>query len=435
MREITSDVIVIGGGVAGLAAAADLARRGLSVSLLEARERLGGRIYTLRPKGWGAPVELGAEFIHEGNSDFWRAVRRFRLPTKRVPGRHWMWREGDLERMDDIDERIACINAEIDEKRIGKRSFAQFLRLMKKEFSPEAKAIAASFVEGFQAAPTEQMSARSVAGATLDDRGQFQVLEGYDRLVAGLTKSFSKDRVGVFLEHVVQDVSWRRSHVRVRAAAGIFTARAAIITLPLGVWQAKAKAKGAVRFDPPLRAKQKLVAKMRMGEVIRVTLRFDRREWRDLLPQQLSSHARAGFGFVHSRVEGVPIWWALSGRPVITGWAGGPAAILLAKRPERVVLETALISLSRLFDVPQRKLKAAMLDYQTHNWSRDPFSRGAYTFVAVGQDDASERLRAPVQKTLFFAGEATADGEELGTVHGAFSSGRRAAKEILASVK
>ena len=79
--------------------------------------------------------------------------------------------------------------------------------------------------------------------------------------------------------------------------------------------------------------------------------------------------------------------------------------------------------------------RSAVVAWETHNWSRDPFSRGAYSFIVAGQENAAEKLRQPVQDTLFFAGEATADGEEIGTVHGALASGLRAAEEAGAALK
>ena len=115
--------------------------------------------------------------------------------------------------------------------------------------------------------------------------------------------------------------------------------------------------------------------------------------------------------------------------PVITGWAGGPAASELAKRSKRGVFEKALGSLARVLGAAKEDIRRAVVGWESHNWSRDPFSRGAYSFIAAGQEKAAEKLREPVQNTLFFAGEATADGEEVGTVHGAIASGLRAAKE------
>src|SRR5438270_4958920 len=101
-----SEVVVVGGGISGLAATAALARRGRRVTLLEARDRLGGRLWTEQRKGWQRPVELGPEFIHSGNADFWKLVRRHGLKTRPVGARHWLYRGGVLAPLDDVTERI-----------------------------------------------------------------------------------------------------------------------------------------------------------------------------------------------------------------------------------------------------------------------------------------------------------------------------------------
>lgn len=128
MRVQTSDVIVIGGGVAGLAAAGALGRSGIRVILLEARGRLGGRVFTARPKGWDAPVELGPEFVHSGNEAFWRFLRRHRIGTRAVPPRHWLFREEQLTKIDDLAERIGSVTHKIEPKRMRGWSFADFMR-------------------------------------------------------------------------------------------------------------------------------------------------------------------------------------------------------------------------------------------------------------------------------------------------------------------
>jgi monoamine oxidase len=427
-------VIVIGGGVAGLAAAGALARRGFAVTLLEARDRLGGRILTTRPVGWGRPIELGAEFIHEGNAALWRIVRGERLATRAMPGRHWLWQANRLQRMDDLAERIERVTSRIDEKRVGPKSFAAFLREVKAEISPEDVTVAGSFIEGFEAAPMPLMSARAVAGATLDDEKQFLLPGGYDAVVAALAKKAKRAGVEFRFGHPVMAVAWRRGRVEVQARGKIFAGVAAIVALPLGVLQAKPPARGAVRFEPPLRAKAKIVARMGSGHVIRLAVRFDARKWRRLLPPEIRGKGVGQFGFIHSRLGGVPVWWSLYRDSIVTGWAGGPAALALAGRSKRAIFERALSSLAQLLGVKQTALRSAVLSWDTHSWSRDPFSRGAYSFVSAGHDDAAERLREPVQRTLFFAGEATADGEEIGTVHGALGSGLRAAAELEQSI-
>jgi monoamine oxidase len=431
MREDSWDVIVIGGGVAGLAAAGDLGRRGFKVALLEARDRLGGRILTVHPKGWATPVELGAEFIHAGNDALWRRVRKHRLRTRPVPPRHWLFHNRQLEQLDDVAERIEHVTGRIQPRRMRGWSFADFMREKADAFAADDRALAAGFVEGFQAASTRRMSVTAIADETLDDEEQFMLPRGYVQLIEVLTAEIRRDRVTLFTNTVVTRVDWQRGDVRIRASGGReFAARGLIVTLPLGVWQARPPQRGAVRFDPPLRAKQNVVDKMGVGQVIRVVLRVEARRWNRMLPQNLQRHARGGFGFIHSRVEGVPVWWSLSSAPVITGWAGGPAAAALSDRSRCGLLERALSSLSTIIGAPKYELRRAIVGWETHNWSRDPFSRGAYSFIAAGSEDAAEKLRQPMQDTLFFAGEATADGEEVGTVHGALASGLRAAEEM-----
>jgi monoamine oxidase len=190
-----------------------------------------------------------------------------------------------------------------------------------------------------------------------------------------------------------------------------------------------------VTFVPELKARQKIIRAMGVGQVIRLSMRFDARRWPAILPAGLRRDARGGLGFIHSRLEGVPVWWALSSAPVVTGWAGGPAAAKLATGTKRRVFEKALGSLGRLLGKSKAELRGAVAAWETHNWSQDPYSRGAYSFIVAGHEDAAEKIREPIQNTLFFAGEATADGEEAGTVHGALASGVRAAKEAVAALR
>ena len=124
------------------------------------------------------------------------------------------------------------------------------------------------------------------------------------------------------------------------------------------------------------------------------------------------------------------MWWSSRTEPIVTGWAGGPAALALRDLAPREIFARAIASLAKLLQVRRSALAGAVLDWETHNWSRDPLARGAYSFVRAGCDEAAVRLQRAVAQTLFFAGEATASGEETGTVHGALASGLRAAEEV-----
>jgi monoamine oxidase len=424
------DVIVIGGGVAGLAAAGALSRRGFTVTLLEARDHLGGRVRTLRGKGWKRPVELGPEFIHAGNRELWRILHKHRIATQPMPSHHWQFENGALIEVSDLADRIEGVTRLIEPARMHGWSFADFLKWKGRAISNRDRDLVAGFVEGFEAAPLDEMSAPTLAGETLDDHEQFLLPGGYDRLVRALLAEFAPDRVTVLEKHPVNAVIWQRRAVEVRARGKTFRATAIVVALPLGVLQARPPERGAVRFEPRLKKKETVLEKMGVGEVVRLTIRFDRRRWRALLPQPLRKSRRGRFGFIHSRVAAVPVWWSLHGDGAITGWAGGPAAKRLAGKAPGEIFDAGLASLGELLGTSQRAIRSAVADWATHNWTRDPFSRGAYSFTGVGEEEAPKRLRTPVADTLFFAGEATADGSETGTVHGALASGLRAAREV-----
>jgi monoamine oxidase len=428
MQVRSADVIVLGGGIAGLAAAGALSRRRVRVILIEARDRLGGRVWTCRKRGWPRPIEFGAQFVHAGNDPFWDLLKRHRIETAPVPGKHWRWEEQELTAVD-ATKRIAEVTERIDERRMRGWSFAEFLRRKARSVAEADRELAAGFVEGFEAAPMEEMSAIAVAGETLADDEQFQFPAGYDGVVDALRADLGSRDVTLKLKTPCHRIAWRPGAVRAVTRAGTFAAPTTIVTLPLGVLQASPLERGAVEFAPRLRSHTALAAKMGLGHVIRITLRLDGRRWGALLPRELRP-ARGGFGFIHSRLDGVPVWWSLSGEPILTGWAGGPAAQALAGRSAAGIHATALRSLAQILRVPTPKLGAAITAAAMHNWSRDPFARGAYSFTRAGHDGAAEQLRQPVKNTLFFAGEATADGEEVGTVHGALASGLRAAEEV-----
>jgi monoamine oxidase len=434
------DVIVLGGGVAGLAAARALAEAHLHVVLLEARPRLGGRIHTRRPPGWPLPVELGAEFIHGGNRDLWKLVEASKVKPRRLPDRHWLASGDAITRIPGIGRKLSSVTGLITRAKAGRLSFAEYFRRHPPDVTPEAWMLARGFVEGFEAASVGMISARSLANEGMDDERQYVVPGGYDRVVSKLVDDCALGGVRMLTEMVARSVRWRRGQVIVGAhdafsgVAREYRARCALITLPLGVLKART-GMGAVRFQPPLGRKQAIIEAMKMGHVVRIAFRFDARAWRRLLPRVLARQQTPGFGFVHSGAKDVPVWWSMTNQPIVVGWAGGPAARKLLRFPPGSRRRKALAVLAAVLGASVPALKKALRDVQSSDWTHDPFSRGAYSFIAAGQDKSGAKLRRAVQGTLYFAGEATAEGAEVGTVHGAMSSGLRAAREAVRRMK
>lgn len=431
------DVIVIGGGVAGLAAANVLAGQGVRVRLIEARGRLGGRIFSYDGAEWGAPMELGAEFIHGGNEAFSGFLADAELATRSADGEIWLAEQGALRRVPDFWERIAGIAAQIPAAARG-FSFADFLATAKHGIAPEDQKLMTHFVEGFNAAPAGNLSAAVLradhAGA---EDPQKRLAKGYGCVIEALRRRLPAEHVEVVLHADVTEVRWEpgAAIVQVRSdgedVAPLHQARAVVVTVPLGLLKA-----GALTFTPPVEQKAAAIRRAGWGDVVRVNLRFAPDIWRDeIVPAELRRDGRPAFAFLNAPGEKIPVWWAPApDAPVLVGWVGGPAADRVTRESGSEVVSDAVATLARIWKAEAADVRRRVVEWRWHNWRSDVFSRGAYSYAAAGAEEAARELAAPVADTLFFAGEATAEPTELGTVHGAFASGLRAADEVLAAL-
>lgn len=445
MSNQTADVVVIGAGVAGLAAAQSLCHAGLKVRLVEARDRLGGRIFTRRRSATAAPLELGAEFIHGRPPEVWEIVERAGLRTHEVAGARWRLEQGRLAPANSSWAEIESIFQRMDPA-APDQSFQEFLEQRCGDCPEEIKTWATGYVEGFHASHAGRISVHSLilcgrADEEIEGHRGFRLLDGFDTLVDSLHAFINPDLLTLHLNTVVSEISWSKGAVEVKtqSAAGesapVFRAPAAIVTLPLGVLQAPPGSPGAVHFMPEPTDKREALGKLEMGAAIRVVLQFRRRFWQDeTLVRTPHNQGLADMSFLFSREEWFPTWWtsASTGTAMLTGWAAGPHGEKLSGQGDAFVVERALEGLGRIFGLTPQVLRGLLQEAHVHDWQSDPYSRGAYSYALVGGEDAARTLAAPVEGTLFFAGEATDFAGHIGTVHGAIASGRRAARKILA---
>jgi monoamine oxidase len=446
MADERVDVAVVGAGAAGLAAAGELAAAGLSVAVVEARDRTGGRIATRRDPRVAIPIELGAEFVHGAAPEVAEVARQAGLVVLDVAGRRFEARGGKLTRVRDYWRQIDRVMRHLDAGVEPDRSFAEFLRGRPggRPLARERR-MAAEFVQGFHAADLERISARSLAeggspGADPAESLLGRVAGGYDRVPEWLARTLLPS---IRLSTVVEAVDWEPGRValHLRGADGgsslTLHAGAAVVTVPVGVLNAAAGEPGAIAFRPEVGIIRRAAAKLAMGAVQRISFAFTQAPWTDGQVQAPAGVGTASLQFMQTHDADFPVWWTAHPArvPFAVAWSGGPPAAALAALPPGEARARALRALAAALGLSPRRVESRVVDSWTHDWQHDPFSRGAYSYALVGGSTAGRALSRPVERTLFFAGEATDSAARTGTVHGAIASGRRAAGQVLRAMR
>jgi monoamine oxidase len=431
-----ADVVVIGAGAAGLAAARRLAGRSLRTIVVEARDRIGGRVWARRLGTATSDAELGAEFIHGRALETFALLRESGQASVDVGGDSWTRAaDGCVEsaREDFVGAASLFAAARAIDPDV---TVDEFLRDHATDPARRAAAeMARTFVIGFDAADPAIASARAIADEWLSgtDSTIARPLGGYGPLVAWLGEACAAADVHTMLATAVRRIAWRRGGVTIdlsRDAGPLsITARAAVITLPAGVLRTRGD--DGIAFAPELPSeKDAALRKIEMGHVVRVVMSFRSRFW-----EAIGGGRFADLGFV--RCTGQPFtafWTQVPVRTeLVTAWAAGPMAIALANVSPAHRIELALDGFGTLLGAPAVAHRE-FDDGAVHDWADDPFARGAYSYLAVGAGDARDVLGAPVDDTLFFAGEATAADGQGGTVNGALATGERAAREVAAAL-
>jgi monoamine oxidase len=421
------DVIVIGGGLAGLAATHRLTEAGKTVLLLEARNRLGGRVWTQRIPGFPHPIELGPEWI-DGSSAVADLLKQAGATAVKARGARYQRTPDGLEKLDDLSRDSDDLIDRIREMPGGDRPLLEALDLCcGTPDLAEARAQLLAYVEGFHAADPARLSVEWLATVEQNqpaEASEHHAVEGMDRIIEALMPPVD-DRAVLQLNTVVEEIRWARGSVVVVAQREgerhTYQAPQALCTLPLGVLQSD-----RVRFHPSLAARQPALELLEMGQAMKVVLRMRQPFWERLpgLEDML---------FLHAFEQPFPTWWTARPlkTPLITGWTAGPRIQRLGSAEGEELLGPAVKSLAVALEVPVHEITSHLEGWHYHDWRRDPFSLGAYSYVLAGGLNAWRTLAEPLEGALYFAGEATAGLGYNATMEGALESGWRAAREIL----
>ena len=420
------EVIIIGAGATGLMAAKILSENKIAVCILEARNRIGGRVYTISKPGFSKPIEAGAEFIHGKLPLTTALLRKAGIEHYKVDGELWQIKNGELKKQEDFIEHSNLFIKKL--KKLDKdMSISEFL---KKNFAEdkyqEMTHSLQQYIEGYDAADIKDASSFAVKEDWENEEDvQYRIKEGYGSLLEHIKKDCLQNGCKIYLSNVVKEIRWTAQHAEVITNQNkAFSADKVIITVPI-ILLAETSVPG-IAFNPALPEIRNAARQTGYGGVIKVILEFTYAFW-----ETEKGGKTKDLFFIFSR-EKIPAWWSQlpDKTPVLTGWLAGPKADKLSNENNKIILQQALHSLASMFAVEIKFLQQLLKASYIYNWVADPFSKGAYSYKSLTTEAAKKILLQPVSNTLFFAGEALSK-DYYGTVEAAFQSGKKVAENIL----
>ncbi|HMO78400.1 MAG TPA: NAD(P)/FAD-dependent oxidoreductase [Candidatus Paceibacterota bacterium] len=419
-----SEIIIIGAGASGLIAARELAKAGKKITILEARDRIGGRIMPLSEEDFGYPAQGGGEFVH-GEAPVTKALIQeagLTFVPESDDGEVWATRSGPLSLHKSFIEGNEMLKEKL-EKLESDVSIAEFLdtHFGTEEYASLRNSIL-KMVEGYEAADPHRVSTFTLKCGWFGKKYHADgwIKEGYGALLNFLKKQIEQNGGEIIFNSPVVSVESTSGKVVVKTSDKSYKAAKVIVTVPLPVLK-------SIKFTPDISEKIALVSKIGFGSAIKLIIKFKSQWWKKATPNDLS---KLSFALCN---DDFTAWWTQY--PIETntmvGWMAGPNVEKNKSLSDNKLLDLGILALANMFSLDKDFLNKEIETWKVINWSSDPYALGAYSYTAMDTADAYERLAESVGNTIFFAGEAIYTGEETATVEGALGSGKEVAATIL----
>ena len=421
-----SQILIIGAGAAGLMAAHTLAKAGKKVTVLEARNRCGGRIHTLNQESFFKNAELGAEFVHGDLPVTLNLLNEAGISYHSANAEMWHYKNGKFSQEGEFNGWDKVV-----EKLGGLRDDVSIKDFLEKEFpgdeNEELRKSVIGFVSGYDTADPAKASSFALREEweNEDFEAQHRVKGGYGVMINHLEEECKKHGAEIYLNAIVKEIHWQPGKVKAITSDGAeYHASQILIALPLGVLQADKNEQGAITFIPEIKEQQQAINAMGFGSIIKILLEFDEPFWEDKAAEELAGASLKDVGFILSN-ETIPTWWTQVPQhsAILTGWLGGLPAAEKKNSPSEEILDLSLQSVSNIFKRSINELKDKLVAFNIVNWTADPFTRGSYAYDTVEAPEARKVLGEAVDNTMFFAGEYLYEGPAMGTVEAALTSG------------
>lgn len=404
--SLDADVIVVGAGACGLMAGYELSKAGKKVLILEARDRIGGRVYPLSVERYGYPAQGGGEFVHGEAPHTHALIKSAGLSYIPMNGTRWSSRNGEIESSKSSTENlhgnqdVSYMKEKLKELKED-ISIQEFLdKYLGDERFNELRQIVIGMVEGYDAADPKKISTFTLRSDWLSSIEkpwiQGRIKEGYGALLNYLLEEIKSNNGKIILNSPVSDIEILKDYAIVKTAEKTtYQSLKVIVTVPLPIIE-------RINFIPPILEKINASKKIGFGDVIKILIKFRERWWENILEGKFS---KATFFLTKGTIS---YFWTQYPQlePVITGWASGPVVAQISDYSEEKIIDMAVETLSNTFKIDKDYLKNLIVLAQVFNWRVDPYSLGAYSYSTIETEDAHKELSEPVHNTIYFAGEA-----------------------------